>query len=806
MPTGMASRPDGLSGVTELRLHGVGGTSPQSLLDDLQPMQVAGDRIAGFYRTADREGRHVEAYSWGGLTSGSAWRVLWLVLLPFALANLAARMFPSWLPERPVRFRLFLWAARLASFGLTLNFVLLAAAIPIDYVAYQCGGVPSCARWASWLLPPGLPGVRILVGAVVPLLVIALLYVLASTTQNRYDQVKPPAPVPGKERPEQDGRAFLGLSDPGFWNGVAYTRSLTRLHVAGSLALVAALVAWTAHGVRPTPWLPIAMALPVAVVVLAVGALFAGARPVTWLSWLLLGSAASAVVVSALLAVAQPPGDPLGPGPHELPGLQAFAGWVYGGVFGAIFLVPLTLVAAACTRKDWPGVGWRTVLGGGAAAGAVVLLTVWEADYRWVCVGAGLGVVIALVGIVRGRDGFRWAAPFVVLGLAAAALNTVMLATLLLVAEGLGAVRPCDDPYRGGCLPAPAGGETPIAVLPMMRNATPYLIVVPVLLLICFLLYEGTRWLLSGWTDRHEVLTEYGEKSAPAEPHPEWWVSTVCDGQVPGWQERLVRAWPGRVARARRLARVPRDLDLLLTSIVVVGAVLFAWIQSRLWLSGRTPANADWLTSVCAGIAMALPVVMLWLLRQGWRDERNRRTIGVLWDVATFWPRHSHPLAPPSYAERAVPDVQRRLWWLHDNGGVPLVAAHSQGTIIAVAALAQPRSRPERDRVTLVTFGSPLRTLYAWAFPAYFNDALFRRLADGPDIKVACWRNFWCRTDYIGGPVSAPGPVDVELADPPTDRFLYGQPLPKVGAHTGFWEDKEMRRQITMLARRAGTP
>ncbi|WP_345404116.1 hypothetical protein [Nonomuraea salmonea] len=34
---GLGRRPDGLSGVVEIRLHGVGGTSPQSLLDDLAP-------------------------------------------------------------------------------------------------------------------------------------------------------------------------------------------------------------------------------------------------------------------------------------------------------------------------------------------------------------------------------------------------------------------------------------------------------------------------------------------------------------------------------------------------------------------------------------------------------------------------------------------------------------------------------------------------------------------------------------------------------------------------------------------------
>ncbi|TMR94623.1 hypothetical protein [Nonomuraea basaltis] len=272
---------------------------------------------------------------------------------------------------------------------------------------------------------------------------------------------------------------------------------------------------------------------------------------------------------------------------------------------------------------------------------------------------------------------------------------------------------------------------------------------------------------------------------------------------MPDWQARMVKGWPGRVARARRLARVPRDLDLLLTAFMVVGVVLFAWIQSRIRLSGDTPTNANWLTTACAAVAMALPPALIVLLQRGWRDARHRRTIGVLWDVSTFWPRRSHPLAPPSYAERAVPELQRRLWWLHDNGGVPLVAAHSQGSVLAVAALAQPCSRPAHDRVTLVTFGSPLRTLYAWGFPAYFNDALFERLADGPGIKVCRWRNFHYRTDFIGGPVR--DRVDVPLPDPPASRFLYGQPLPRVGGHTGFWEDENMREQIARLAKAAGT-
>ena len=58
-------------GVTELRVHGVGGTPPDATLGDLAPEQVMGDAIAGFYRTsdhmaseADRAGRRMRTGTW----------------------------------------------------------------------------------------------------------------------------------------------------------------------------------------------------------------------------------------------------------------------------------------------------------------------------------------------------------------------------------------------------------------------------------------------------------------------------------------------------------------------------------------------------------------------------------------------------------------------------------------------------------------------------------------------------------------------------------------------------------------------
>src|SRR5262249_12398394 len=47
--------------------------------------------------------------------------------------------------------------------------------------------------------------------------------------------------------------------------------------------------------------------------------------------------------------------------------------------------------------------------------------------------------------------------------------------------------------------------------------------------------------------------------------------------------------------------------------------------------------------------------------RQAFKDSGKRRLIGVLWDVGTFWPRASQPLAPPCYMERSVPETVNRL-------------------------------------------------------------------------------------------------------------------------------------------------
>jgi hypothetical protein len=163
---------------------------------------------------------------------------------------------------------------------------------------------------------------------------------------------------------------------------------------------------------------------------------------------------------------------------------------------------------------------------------------------------------------------------------------------------------------------------------------------------------------------------------------------------------------------------------------------------------------------------LVLGVGLLGLL--AFRSAEMRRVVGTLWDLGTFWPRAVHPFAPPCYAERAVPELVRRITSLSRAGRVVL-SGHSQGSVLAVAAILQLPPQTLR-RVSLLTYGSPLRRLYSRLSPAYFGDGVLCEIGDRVGWR---WRNLWRDTDPVGGPVFTPYPgtdptarVDVRLRDP----------------------------------------
>jgi hypothetical protein len=193
-----------------------------------------------------------------------------------------------------------------------------------------------------------------------------------------------------------------------------------------------------------------------------------------------------------------------------------------------------------------------------------------------------------------------------------------------------------------------------------------------------------------------------------------------------------------------------------------------------------TPNTAQKLGSL---VLTAIPVAILLVLRKP-RESAPGRIVGNVWDVLTFWPRRFHPFAVPPYAERAVPEL-RMLIREHRRNDRPLVTlGHSQGSVLLFTALGAELQSPGMTTAPLlfVTFGSPLGTLYANAFPAYFGDSQRREVAHRIGAAGGAWRNLFRSTDAISGPhVSGTGNDawgDSWLPDPRTDNFEWSGDVP----------------------------
>ncbi|MET9110605.1 hypothetical protein ABZX29_29065, partial [Streptomyces zhihengii] len=277
--------------------------------------------------------------------------------------------------------------------------------------------------------------------------------------------------------------------------------------------------------------------------------------------------------------------------------------------------------------------------------------------------------------------------------------------------------------------------------------------------------------------------------------------------------EVRTRRIAGTRARARLTDAAPVLVGVLAgaTLLLGAGAVAGAWITGE--VPGRAFAGAGPLLESFADTAQALGswlvgfgfILFVTLGRRAYRDASARRTIGILWDVGTYWPRAAHPFAPPCYAERAVPDLTWRICtWTAGTGGRLVISGHSQGSVLAASAVWQLPAATRR-RVALLTYGSPLERLYGRWFPAYFGAAALRDLRGDID----CWRNLWRQTDPIGGPLMIPG----EGRHPDVDRaalkdpVVYGRsaryPLPEpILGHSDYQADPAFAEERAQLLAR----
>lgn len=187
-----------------------------------------------------------------------------------------------------------------------------------------------------------------------------------------------------------------------------------------------------------------------------------------------------------------------------------------------------------------------------------------------------------------------------------------------------------------------------------------------------------------------------------------------------------------------------------------------------------------------------------------------RAAVDVLLDVDNYLRESPKDAAPRArIAERFV-SLLRHLCEMGYQKIV--IVAHSQGTVIAADALrylnavSDPALKPIADgriELRLFTMGSPLRQLYAKAFPylySWIKDEKVTAELTSPDPKALTlqqWANVYCSGDYVGRNLWIPESNErlwVRSRPTPTAADADGNVLGCVefcagaGAHTHYWD------------------
>ncbi|WP_192909542.1 hypothetical protein [Gandjariella thermophila] len=214
---------------------------------------------------------------------------------------------------------------------------------------------------------------------------------------------------------------------------------------------------------------------------------------------------------------------------------------------------------------------------------------------------------------------------------------------------------------------------------------------------------------------------------------------------------RAARAW----ARASLERGHGQHVLLAVAGALATGAALAILVRLGLlplpdWLQPLSTVGVAVLWLLVGGL---LRLVYLAAARPG-----AARGLGILYDLASFWPREAHPVVPPCYALKAVPEVAARAAeHLKDPNTRVVLTGHSQGSLlVAVAASRLLAALPDADheRVGLVTAGSQLQWAYPRAFPAVVPHASLTALFGELGGR---WRALCRGTDPLGGAVSSWG-------------------------------------------------
>jgi hypothetical protein len=760
---------------TELRVHGVSGSNGPTMLEHPNVLQVAGDTTTMFYRRwtpAGPGGKGVpwklEAYSWGGLTENALRSASWLLFAPFMLYNVAHFALPP--PKKYQidagtlsRDRWHAWAAallRLLAFAATVQFVTVIVSTLVSTVALQAG-TAHFPSWLSWY-PHWPAGERVRLALAGVAVVIAVMWLISIRTANLYEARISPAEAPVNDQ--------WPLTQTRFWMGQQLVSRHRSLHTGGAAAAIALVVSRPAADMGSYRLVVMSVAALVVALVLVTLCLPIADRHDTTLAhapdpssqvaadktagtrWCRVLLGAGAVAFAGAFCTSD--------WSIALPGFISFCAFLL--VAQALLLLVLAVIVLTLSRRapDPARLTSTSQLGSGQAA---------DHAARTAPFGAGqLTTILAVLAVCLG-------------GIFSAVIDLFVVRFLgTPVPSGIQFHKPPLHPLQ---VPWPiyAFGFAPLGLL---------VLALPGLWVFCTYCKNVRTFKActpgDAQTSGSPVSKFYGIYFGSAGP----------DSREATDYKRncttISRAWAVGLL-ADQAAVVAAWAAAGLVAATAVAQIYSAQSSHHM----RLYHSLQGFVAVESFIGLIAAGGLIYLLRLDFSNPARRKTIGVLWDVATFWPRATHPFAPPCYAERAIPELVDRIRILtgtvrkplaatdpaaqqiiaHERNsgagqsphltipvGQVLLTGYSQGAILATAAVAQ-LPAPTREKLALLTLASPARRLHGRAFPAYFGEHSLRTLAcllnvcpqprdaaagSGESFTGGRWKNLRRPTDYIG--------------------------------------------------------
>lgn len=661
--------------INEVRVHGVSGTPPREMLYTDPVPRLDGDQFARIFRKRPSiDSRHpsgrpynTEAFHWGSLTTGHWLTSVWILLAPFAFANVA-----GWMALRRSAFHRSM--IRLAGLALTclgvaqMGYVIVA--VPLLYA--------TSSAWDSSTLAlvRGLIslGYVLAFGAVV----------LRLSTQSHFDPLSYPrrfellfsTRVAAMKPDGVDDEAGLWsdpassqVTEPAMWKAHPIVHRLRRIHYAAGQFVVCLILAGIVDS-GPMRWMAIG-GLGLAALLIVLTAVSATNRVVlaatAWVTTAALGVALAAVAMFVLS--------------DAIPDIDA----VHRSTLH--IAIALGTTAALSVFAGLPGIGSLTIatfLGGAFGVGAGLIAE----DL----LSAGDNLV---------TNGGAWVLP--------ASLVFVLL--IALVAVGLTFVGP-PAMHRGN----PIG----IFLTRITLRSKTLLTAAAAFGLVAGTVAVAQACLFTSGMCQPDALTEFAGADLA--------VMTLIVAILVLLAIRIGKSKP------------------VVAAFLVLAAGIITWVGLANPQIGTTVPR-DYLRALPLSrtLIFVAPIVAIGRSVLGaYRQGASSRKVGVIWDVASFWPRWFHPLAPPSYGPKVVTELKGHI----ESGGLNVLAAHSQGSVIAAVAAHQASLSGEGMPTGLITYGSPIGLLYRRLFP---DTGIGRLVETLPGTMTKGWANLWRIDDPIGG-------------------------------------------------------